>query len=74
MIDYSHLDALNFGLSNERVRLANAKTEQERELRKVWVEGLEKEISRERVFLGLPVVEEVCSMDELDAFMETFGK
>lgn len=40
----THLDALRLRLSNERVRLANARTAGERELRAVWVAGIEKEI------------------------------
>jgi hypothetical protein len=43
----SHLNALRVRLSNERVRLANAKTAGERELRAVWVAGIEKEIQFE---------------------------
>lgn len=38
----SHLDALNLRLSNERVRLANAKTDSERTLRAVWIQQIEK--------------------------------
>jgi hypothetical protein len=48
----SHLDALNFRLSNERNRLAQAKTAKEREQRQVWVSQIEKEIAREEEFLG----------------------
>jgi hypothetical protein len=40
----SHLNALQLSLSNERNRLAKAKTQGERDLRKVWVAQLEKEI------------------------------
>ncbi len=45
-----HIDALNLHLSNERMRLANAKTDAERELRRVWVAQLEKEIAGEQKF------------------------
>jgi hypothetical protein len=48
-----HLKALRLRLSHERVRLANARTEQERALRTVWVKGIEKEIAGELVFLGI---------------------
>lgn len=48
----NHLDALNLRLSNERVRLANAKSEGERELRKVWIAQLEKEVAGEIQFIG----------------------
>jgi hypothetical protein len=44
----SHLSALQARLSNERVRLANATTKQERDMRAVWVAQIEKEIAREQ--------------------------
>ena len=47
-----HLDCLYLRLSNERIRLNNAKTEQEKALRTVWVQQLEKEIEGELDFLG----------------------
>jgi hypothetical protein len=46
----AHLNALNLRLSNERARLAAAKTEGERQLRAVWVNQIEIEISREKEF------------------------
>ena len=46
-----HLDALRLRLSNERGRLAAAKTANEIELRKVWIAGIEKEIVQEEAFL-----------------------
>lgn len=48
----SHLDALNLRLSNERARLAAAKSEGERALRNVWIAQLEKEVEGEIQFLG----------------------
>lgn len=48
----THLDALNLNLSNERMRLAGAKTDAERQLRAVWVAQLEKEVSGEETFTG----------------------
>lgn len=48
----SHLNALELRLSNERNRLAQAKTNKERELRKVWIAQIEKEIASERNFVG----------------------
>ena len=48
----SHLNALELRLSNERIRLANAKTEGEKELRKVWIAQIEKEIANEHKFLS----------------------
>lgn len=38
----THLDYLELRLSNERSRLADAKSDGERELRKVWVSQLER--------------------------------
>lgn len=57
----SHLNALQVALSNERSRLANAKTAAERELRSVWVKQLEKEVAHEEI--NFPVCE--LSDDEL---------
>lgn len=53
MDDPSHLIALQTGLAHERERLANAKSEQERAARSVWVAGYEREIAAEKKFLGL---------------------
>lgn len=69
MIDYTHLDALNLNLSNERIRLGNAKTQQERELRTVWVAQLEKEIAAERGFLGVTDAPEVSDDDLLNELL-----
>ena len=46
----THLDALSLRLSNERIRLSNAKTEGEKQLRQVWIAQIEKEISEESKF------------------------
>ena len=47
-----HLSALQLRLSNERIRLSNAKTDAERELRKVWVAQMEREIQDECKFIA----------------------
>jgi hypothetical protein len=52
MMDTDHLDALNLRLSNERMRLADAKTPYERQLRAAWVASAEREIAGELAFLG----------------------
>ena len=52
MTDFSHLDALELGLSHERERLARATSLRELELRKVWVAQREREVSDERKRLG----------------------
>jgi hypothetical protein len=54
MTDFAHLDILNVSLSRERERVASAKSDGERTLREVRVQQIEKEITHERVFLGLP--------------------
>lgn len=48
----NHIDALQLRLSNERMALANAKTEGEKELRKVWIAQIEKEIAGEKKFIA----------------------
>ena len=57
--------ALELRLSHERERLAKAKTERERQIRQVWVSGIEKEIASERKFLGLTDDLPQVSDDEL---------
>lgn len=52
MMDTTHLNSLLNRLSSERVRLANATTENERALRRVWISQIEKEIGEEKVFIG----------------------
>lgn len=68
MTDTDHLNALRFRLSNERVRLANATSAQEREIRSVWVAQIEKEIAGEERFLAARLPE--MSDDELLAALE----
>jgi outer membrane murein-binding lipoprotein Lpp len=50
-VDTKHLNALQLRLSNERNALARAKTSKERDLRKVWIAQIEKEIAGEEKFL-----------------------
>lgn len=57
MTDTAHLSVLINRLANERAALANAKTDQERALRTVWVAQCEREINGEEAFLGLPVTD-----------------
>ena len=47
-----HLSALQVRLSNERIRLSQATSKGEAELRSVWVKQLEKEIQGELQFLA----------------------
>jgi hypothetical protein len=65
----SHLNALNLRLSNERNYLAKAKTQGERDLRKVWIAQIEKEISAEQAFAGL-VGDEMTDDELLAALTE----
>ena len=70
MQDTTHLNALQVSLSNERSRLAKAKTNGEVGLRSVWCKQLEKEIADERKRIGLddmPIEE--MSDDVLLAFL-----
>ena len=48
----THLNSLELRLSNERGYLAKAKTEGERELRRVWIAQIEKEIAGEHAFIA----------------------
>lgn len=64
MESLSHLNALQLHLSNERNRLATAKTQSEKELRAVWVRQLENEVAGEMAFLGQPQVESVEMTDD----------
>lgn len=61
----THLDALQLRLSNERIHLANAKTDYERKLRSVWVRQIEKEIEHEIKY-------EEISIDELAEELKDF--
>ena len=70
MKDRSHLNALQVGLSHERMRLANAKTAGEKALRSVWVRQYEKQIADERAFIGLCDELPELSDDELLAELE----
>jgi hypothetical protein len=72
-IDLSHLHALEFRLSNERVRLSEAKTKKEIEQRKVWVVGIEKEIANEKKFLGIDGIEEMNKITDDDLLSELLG-
>ena len=67
MTDLSHLDALNLRLSHEREYLRTAKSQQEKELRTVWIAQIEKEIQGEMKFLGIETTpdEILMSDDEL---------
>lgn len=62
-MDLSHLNALEFGLHNESMRLKEAKSQSEIELRSVWVKQLEKQIEDGRAMLGLAKSETVEMSD-----------
>ena len=65
-MDTAHLNALRLRLSHERGYLAAAKNEKERELRRVWIAQIEKEIADEQRFLGITSTTTVeMSDDEL---------
>ncbi len=52
-MDTSHLNALEYGLHNEMIRLRDAKSDNERALRSVWVRQYKKQIADERECLGM---------------------
>ena len=63
---FSHIDALEFRLSNERQRLNRATKAQEISLRTVWCKQIEKEIADEYKRQGIvPAVVSDMSDDEL---------
>ena len=64
-MDTAHLNALHLRLSHERGYLAAAKTEKEREMRRVWIAQIEKEIADEQRFLGIETTAVEMSDDEL---------
>lgn len=53
MRDTSHLVALQERLSRERMRLAEAMSDEEKALRQVWVVQAERELEGELKFLGM---------------------
>jgi hypothetical protein len=61
-----HLNTLRLHLSNERCRLAAAKTPSEAQLRTVFVAQLEREIAGEVAFLAARGVVEAPSEDMSD--------
>lgn len=75
MYDTQHLVALQNNLSNEKERLANAKTQKEIDLRKVFVSQLEKEIAAEIKFLESKGVNLYTNTDDLsdDDIMKELG-
>lgn len=68
-MDLSHLNALEYGLHNESMRLKEAKSQGEIDLRSVWVKQLEKQVEDERIRLGL-VQSEVVEMSDAELLAE----
>lgn len=77
MTDRTHLAALRVRLSNERQRHSDA-TGQERELRAVWIQQVEREIEAEKRFLGIEESEEipadVAAMNDDELLTELLGE
>lgn len=70
MTDFSHLDAIDLRLSHERTRVAQAKTNKEREWREHNVRMIEQERASEIKFLEnngvkFSSIDEILSDDEL---------
>lgn len=73
MQDLTHLNALELRLSNERIRLSQATSQAEIELRKVWVQQTEKEIQGEIDFLaskGITVHKAIIKDFDADALLK----
>lgn len=70
MTDYSHLDALELGLSHERERLRLARSQREIQYREIWVRQYEREIASERELLGLPPTDSIMALDDILAELE----
>jgi len=69
-MDYSHLDALELGLSHERDRLRLARSAHEIAYREIWVRQYEREIASERELLGLPPTDSIMALDDILAELE----
>lgn len=69
-VDFSHLTALEIGLSHERARLAAARKAPEIALRTVWVAQYEKEIAGELKRLGLAETEILPEMSDDELLAE----
>tara|TARA_R110000868_G_scaffold240673_1_gene495174 strand:- start:344 stop:559 length:216 start_codon:yes stop_codon:yes gene_type:complete len=69
MVDYSHLDALELGLSHERERLRIARDQREIQYREIWVAQYEREIASERELLGLSAADAKLDLDEILALL-----
>ena len=69
----SHLDALQLGLSNERARLAAAKTDGERALRTGWVRQLENQVADELALEADGVYEPVLADMDDEALLRELG-
>lgn len=64
--DLSHLNALQCRLSRSRIALSEAKTDDERAMRTIWLKQCEKEIAGEMAFLGIVATElPEMTVDEL---------
>ena len=64
-MDTSHLVALQTRLSHERGYLANARTDNERALRTVWIGQIQREIDSEMKRLGFALTLPDISDDDL---------
>lgn len=67
----THMEAIELRLSHERSRLAAAKTAQERQVRQVWAEGIERELKHEKEFLG--IADSQTGMSDQDLLQELLG-
>ena len=66
----SHLAAIRERLARERQRLAQARTERERQLRAVWVAQAEREEAAELAHLGLTLDPAIAALSDDDLLNE----
>lgn len=70
MKNTSHLKALEIRLSHEREYLSQSKTDMERRMRQVWIDGITKEIEDEKKFLGIGVEDTANDMTDEELLIE----
>lgn len=70
MTNLSHLNAIEYRLHQEEMRLAKAVDAGEIKLRTVWVEQIKRERTAEYKFLGMQEPEDLPEMSIDDIFAE----
>lgn len=65
-MEHPHLNALELRLSHEREYLRAARTENEKQMRNVWISQIEKEIADERRFLEMPKNDPIAEISDAE--------